>query len=244
MEIEKIRNIFINEINSNKKTINDAISEESEKYGKTINISSLIQMISESIIPEENINSMAIKYNGHPEVTVYMLLYSVTNDCKVGLYYDSYNIINIVLISIFENILKELNVYKRIRYIEENSQNKLIEEQDNYKKILFVGDCFEYENLQYFIRKKMAYNSFGFVKMFIDTEKFKKEYIEILKYSYINNIYVEIYDDFKDLINNIRNEDYVLVYTTDEEIKNICYKYYNIILNKNSFNSYHFKYNN
>ena len=103
--------------------------------------------------------------------------------------------------------------------------NNIILNQNSYDKIIYVGDYFEYENEQYNFDKELEYNSYGFLKVYIDKTKYKEEYKELTKYSYKKNISIEYYENISEFIENVNKGDTIIIYESleniDKTLKNI-----------------------
>ncbi len=108
---------------------------------------------------------------------------------------------------------------KNFTYID--NINNIIINQNNYDKIIYVGDYFEYENEQYNFCKALEYNSYGFLKVYIDKTKYKEEYKELTKYSYKKNISIEYYENINEFIENVNKDDTVIIYESSESIDSI-----------------------
>lgn len=229
MELEQYNKVIykiLQEFKQNESIIIDAFKTELQDYGHKIDIKGLKEILQENIIQVESIkgSKIALYYSGNVNITLYFILFAFKNNLTVTLFNERYNIFNSCIITIIEEILKELkldNTY--FKYNEKYNEKFLIDNQNEYDKIVFIGDYFEYKNLKYYIKNQMIYNNFGFIKGFIDKERFFDEYQKIMKYCYIHNIDMDFYTDENEFIEEISTEDKIVIFYDDklkiEEIK-------------------------
>lgn len=244
-KLEKIKCSFLNQIKENEKIVNEAIKKECGDYKDIISIDKIQNEILYFEMPKlvDSTETIAIKYNGRYEITIYLLLYSTMSNKSIHLFYESYNIINTVLIEIYKNALKELKIESKIFNGNENNRAKLIKNQEQYDEITYVGDYFECESLQHFIKKDINYNNYGFFKVYIDLANFQKEYAEIMKYAYIHDVSIEKYETLEELEENVQECENIIVFTNDTKSIKKIKAYKNLYLNENPFKHYKFKIN-
>lgn len=202
-------------IKENKKTIDKVLNEELSK-GNPINIERVTDIIKEYDdiaqvdIPENT--SIAVCYSGKPEITMAYILDSIIYNNNITLCVNEYKAITEVLVKIVTESLKQMGIRNNwIDYKSNYNEIYLRDNQDDYQKIIYIGDFFEYEKFKYFFKKDVEYNNFGYIKLFIDKVKYKEEYKKITKYAYMENIFLEVYNDAEDFISESREQDYSII---------------------------------
>lgn len=234
----------LKEINSgfyeNKKIIDDAIKEELTK-GNSINKEKLEEIFKNfDIISNEEHNlenkNIAVYYSGRPEVTLTYILDSIIYNNKITICTEEYNIINEVLITIILESIKKCKFKNEwIDYKTDYNEIYLRNNQNSFDKIIYIGDYFEYEKFRFFFKTTVEYNNYGYIKIFLDKSKYKDEYKKIIKYTYIENIYLEVYDDIQECIEESKEVDFIVVYIEDAKIADKFQKELNaekILINK------------
>lgn len=243
-------NNLLKEINKglklNKKIIDQALNKEMSK-GNTVRLERITNILKdfENIEGKNEAQSIAVCYSGAPEITVTYILDSILYNNKITLCVNEYKIINEVLITIIVESMKKLNIKNLwINYSSSYNEIYLRDNEKNFDKIVYIGDYFEYERFKYFFKKDVEYNNYGYIKLFMDKSKFKNEYKEIMKYAYIENIYLEIYDDIQEFIAESKKVDFAIAYIADFKIINKLQKEIKsgeLLINNFPFDSYKFK---
>jgi len=243
-------NNLLKEINKglklNEKIINQALNKEMSK-GNTVGLERITNILKdfENIEGKNEAQSIAVCYSGTPEITVTYILDSILYNNKITLCVNEYKIINDVLITIIVESMQKLNIKNLwINYSSSYNEIYLRDNEKNFDKIVYIGDYFEYERFKYFFKKDVEYNNYGYIKLFMDKSKFKNEYKEIMKYAYIENIYLEIYDDIQEFINESKKVDFAVAYIADFKVINKLQKEIKsseLLVNNFPFDSYKFK---
>lgn len=243
-------NNLLKEINKglklNEKIINQALNKEMSK-GNTVGLERITNILKdfENIEGKNEALSIAVCYSGTPEITVTYILDSILYNNKITLCVNEYKIINDVLITIIVESMQKLNIKNLwINYSSSYNEIYLRDNEKNFDKIVYIGDYFEYERFKYFFKKDVEYNNYGYIKLFMDKSKFKNEYKEIMKYAYIENIYLEIYDDIQEFINESKKVDFAVAYIADFKVINKLQKEIKsseLLVNNFPFDSYKFK---
>ena len=249
-EYEKVIKECIKGVQDNKEIIKKAIKVELNEYGHDIKFDNILKILEESN-KIENIKleaqKIAVEYNGNIEITIKMILAALKNDFKIDLFAESYNIINQTIITLILECMKNCKIENQyINYDEENHNNELIKNQNNYDKIIYIGDYFEYTKFAYFIKQKVYYENFGYIKALIDPIKFKEEYKRLSKECYMRNIFIDFYEDIEEFLEEAKVEDTVIVYTNSEKDKEQVaarLPMKDIYFNEFDFEKYNFKIN-
>lgn len=223
--IRQIKNTF----SENKKVLENCIKAEL-KNGNIISFDSFINEIECAEKEVLNINNgdtkknIAIIYDGRPETTLNIIINSIYFENKVYLYAEGYELISAVIIKLIENTLSEFKIENIINLYQNVNIEEISENEENYDKIIYIGDYFEYEKVQAFLKKEVEYNSYGHIKVFIDKNKYLNEYKELMKNSYKSNINVEYYSDFEDFLENVNEKDTVIIYEENDVLENLLKK--------------------
>ena len=236
--------------NDNKTIINQAIEKEYED-GNYIVFDNLKEVINRFIseVMDDEIKSQnqkrAIYCDGNPEIVLNAILHSIMYDNNIVIICDGYKIINEVINSIINESIKMLNLKNNwIDYNSKYNEAFIKENQNKFSEIIFVGDYFEFENFKYGVKTKLIYNNFGYIKLYIDKSIFLNDYKEIMKYAYIHNIYIDIYNDLDDFLNEAKNEDFGIAFVDDENIEKCKNSNFGkLFINENPLNNYKFKMN-
>lgn len=252
---ENVYNKFIkkilSEINENEKVFNKAITTELNDYGHKVDLEYIKAVLKngENVlkISELENKNIAVAYNGDIEVTIQMILFALKNNLKINFFAESYEIINTCLFTLILEIMKDSkieNIY--LDYDLKYDENYLRNHQEDFDKIVYIGEPFEYQNFKYFINKDVFYYNYKSYKIYIDQAKYLEEYKEFMKYAYMQNISLDVYDDIDDFVENVLEIDRVVIYTDDELEKNNIIgklKTKEIICNEFPYDEYRFKIN-
>lgn len=246
-EFEKLLNEIIDGIKCNKRTIEQAINEELSK-GNFIKTEKIIEIIEEykkeNEHKQEN-EKIAVCFDGKPEITITYILDSIIYNNNVTLCINGNKIINKVLINIIlESFINCKIKNKWINYDSNFNEIYLKDNEKYFDKIVYIGDFFEYERFKSFFKKEVEYNNYGYIKLFMDKSKYKEEYNKIMKYTYVENIYLEVYNDIQDFINESKKEDFAIVYVDDFKLVNQIQKELKaeeLLVNNFPYENYKFK---
>lgn len=228
MNIDKFEKIILelkNAFENNKEIIKSAIQKELQN-GYMFYYDDCMQEINRAVkeilngkISEKENQEIAVIYDGKLDVTINIIINSIYFNNKVDFYSNGANIIRTVIIEIINQTLKEeFNIEKGFELITENYNTKIIENQNKYNKIIYIGDYFEFNNFQNNTNREIIYNSYGFIKLYINSLKYKQEHTELAKMSYKKNIGIEYYYDIDEFIENIREDDTVVICENIDEI--------------------------
>ena len=234
--------------NDNKTIINQAIDNEYDN-GNFIELENLKKIINkytlkiiENDIENQN-KKRAIVCDGNPEIVLNAMLHSIVFENNIVIICNGYKIINEVINSIFNESIKMQNLKNIwIDYNNKYDEAFIINNQNSFEEIIYVGDYFEFENFKYGVKTKLIYNNFGYIKLYIDKSKNLNEYKEIMKYAYIHNIYIDIYNNLDDFLSEARSGDFGIAFVDNENIEKCKNsKFGNLCINKIPFEKYEFK---
>lgn len=233
-------------IKSNKKVLNDAIQEAMSK-GEFINLDKLIELISSYENMQVNVpegKKIAVSYSGKPEITLNYMLDSILYNNRVTLCANNNKPITEILYTILNESLVNLKIKNQwVDYNSNYNEIFLKDNESNFDKIIYIGDYFEYERFKDFFKKEVEYNNYGYIKLFMDKSKYSDEYKKIVKFTYVENIALEVYDDVDDFISESRKEDFAVIFADFKLINKIQkeVKAEEILFNTFPYDSYKFK---
>lgn len=233
-------------IKFNKNVLDKAIQEAMSK-GEFIKIDKLIELIDsyqDVVVKVPEGKKIAISYTGKPEITLTYMLDSILYNNRIVLCANSNKPITEILYTILNESLVNLKI--KNQWVEYNSNYNEIFLRDNeskFDKIIYIGDYFEYERFKSFFKKNVEYNNYGYIKLFIDKVKYQEEYKKIVKFTYVENIALEVYEDVDDFISESREEDYAVIFADLNLINKIQkgVRAEEILVNTFPYDSYKFK---
>lgn len=202
---------FKNEITNNM-VLKDAIYQE-EFSGNFIKITNCFKQIeyTKDLIDNNdfyiNYSNLALMYNGNPNVLIHILLNAVFFNFNLTLYADSYLKFQACLTKIAKVLLEEYNMKLRIQIIDNKREQHLKDNQNTFDKIIYVGDYFNFKNLQYYITTTMQFSSYGHIKVYAGDSNIDSE---LTKFAYMNNIELEIYENFDEFFAELNNDDDII----------------------------------
>lgn len=233
-------------IKLNKNILDKAVQEAMSK-GEFIKIDKLIELIDsyqEVVVKVPEGKKIAVSYTGKPEITLTYMLDSILYNNKIVLCANSNKPITEILYTILNESFVNLKI--KNQWVEFNSNYNEIflrDNESNFDKIIYIGDYFEYEKFKSFFKKNVEYNNYGYIKLFIDKVKYQEEYKKIVKFTYVENIALEVYEDVDDFISESREEDYAVIFADFNLINKIqkCVRAEEILVNTFPYDSYKFK---
>lgn len=240
------------QLNENAEGIQSVINKEMSK-GNITNLNNVDKVLEEfkkiydnEIIPENK--SIAVSFFGKPEITMTYILDSIVYNNKITLCITGNNLINEVIINVILESMR--NCHIRNQWINYNFNYNEIYLKDNQKyfnKLVFIGDYLEFKRFKdLFKRKKVEYNNYGSIKLFIDQINNRLTFSKINKYCFTNNIALEVYDDIDDFILECKPEDFAILYVSDFNMINKVQKELKakeVLVNDFPFDEYKFKVN-
>ncbi len=260
--IETIKRILTNileDIDKNKQTLEQAIIAD-KNIGYTENLQQIKETIKNYINYNpilklndiktqrmDGIGNVAVVYDGNVSVTIESIIKILYTHNNIVLFPNLRLAINECLLVIIKEVIKANSYSVNIEIC--NNIDELYNNQELYDIAIFVGDKYEYKKFKNRFFKDIIYNEYGFVSIYADDVEFKNALIEIDKYVYVNNFFVDYYND-KDIletvkkINEITSNNTVAIFTKDlKKIAEFIYKVKanKIYVNKNPFENYKFE---
>ncbi len=228
-------------ISLNQSLINEVNKIDVEKYGKYINIDELKKVVNIYDLELENMvvtnKKVIVKYAGDPYLTIHLIMQALIQGYQIFLATDEvlYGV-NEIILSVFENVLKEYSIKNLFYRVTNIPINELKEFED---EIIIIGDLYTYQLLG----EKAKFYLYNNTLIYTDCE----EYTELRNSMYdfcLENAYeVQIVseDNIEDAIEymkNCDNYDVVVLLLKDlsrvERIKNDL-KNFNVYINQNPF---------
>lgn len=235
-------------IKDNKSSISKVIDEEVENgnivyYEKILSIvQSYNTLFQENLIHEEN-KKIAIICSGNPEITLEYFLDAIIYSNHIILVSSGYKLINEVLFSIIKESMNDLKIENDvIDYDAEYTEKYVKDNQNKLDKIIYIGDYFEYKSFNHMIKVPVEYNNFGYIKLYIDKSSKQEEYKKIMKFAYIKNIYVDVYDDLNEFIMDSNKDDFGVAYIDGDGERKLKEdgKFETLLINEFPYEKYEF----
>lgn len=212
------------ELNMNKNMLDKVLNEEMCK-GNSINLQKVANIIRDyentEDFNQEN-QKIAVYYSGDPQITITYILDSIIYNNNITLCVKEYRRFNDILIECIKNAFVNCKIENK--WINYNSSYNEVYLKDNSKyfdKFVYVGDYFEYMQFKSFVKKDVEYNNFGSVKLFINQAEYKDDYTKIINYSSKENIFLEVYDDIQEFINESKDENFSVVFGDMDVLKTV-----------------------
>lgn len=208
----------------NTKVIDKYLNEEFSK-GNNLNIKKISKIISnyeEKEVTKKENKSIAVCYSGAPEITITYILDAILYNNKITLCVNGFKNINTIIIKLVTECMKSLQIQNQwINYSPNYNEIYLKDNEKAFNNIVYIGDFWEYQRFKKFFKKRVEYNNFGHMKLYIDKTKFEKEYNKIIKFAYKENISLEIYNDVDDFVSESREEDFSIIYADMTSVNQI-----------------------
>lgn len=190
--------------------------------------------------------SIAVCYQGNPEVTLTYILDSLAHDNKITLCINDRKAVNQILINIILDGMRKLKMKNQwINYNQNHNEIYLRDNEKYFSKIVYIGDFLEFDRFKAFFKKRpVEYNNYGHIKLLIDKVKYEEDFKKINQFAFSENISLEVFEDVDDFIYESKKEDYAVIYLDDlKKINKIQkdLKSGEVIMNDFPFDTYKFK---
>ena len=201
----------------------------------------------------DGIGKLCLICNQNPYLIFNFILSSIYTNNKVEVILeDKMLATNKVLIESIKKVLKNLNLDNdTVNYLEVVNKDEIISTQNKYDLIYYFGNKESYINFIKRIHVDTKFENFGEIYLYSDSKDYKENIVEIDKWSYLNEIKVNIYnsniDDAIKEINKFNNINKMsIIFSKDMEkiskfIKEV--KSEKIYVNINSVSNYKFETN-
>lgn len=243
-------NIFLEDlkdlIEMNSKLIINSNKEDVKVYKKQVKIEEFINIInsyknSECILEDDE--RRLVLYKGDPYLTLHICIQSLIKRIKVILIHDEFMLgVNEVIFAIFQEALREHNIFNLVNSEKGYSVNKIKEIEKLVDGIVVIGDTTLYQALD--IEKNIKYYPYNNIMLYCENEELEELQEAMYMYANENQYEMEIlYEDtLEEVIDIINSDEFVnmaILLTKSEESK---MDFENLIKNKEVYiNSNPFK---
>jgi hypothetical protein len=203
------------ELNMNKNLLDKVLNEEMCR-GNSINLQKIANTIKEyenfEDFNHEN-KKIAVYYSGNPEITITYILDSIIYNNNITLCSKGHRRFNSILIDCIKEAFANRKLENKwINYDDSYNEVYLKDNSKLFDKLVYIGDYFEYMQFKSFVNREVEYNNFGSIKLFINQSEYKEEYKKIINYSTREKIFLEVYDDIQEFINESKDENFSVVF--------------------------------
>lgn len=197
---------------------------------------------------ETNVNldskRICVICNGAPDITLQIMFAALKNNMRIKLVALNYHDINNFLFQIYLDILRDLHMANtNFYYSEKWLEQDVMEKGKVFDKIIYIGNYFDYENFVYFAENKnVLFWNHNNIKVLMSREENKEAYKEIVKYSYSNNVEIEVYEDEEEFLEELQEGEFAIIYTAEENKLKYVDELKARIIRFNEFNIQNFKF--
>ena len=213
-------------IQLNFKLIINSNKEDVKIYKKQINIEEFINIIdsyknSECILEEDE--RKLVLYKGDPYLTLHICIQSLIKRIKVILIHDEFMLgVNEVILAIFNEALKEHNIFNLINSENDYSIKKIKEIEKLVDGIVVIGDTSLYQGLD--IEKNIKFYPYNNIMLYCESEELEELQEAMYIYANENQYEMEILyeENLQDAINIINSDEFVniaILLTKSDESK-------------------------
>ncbi|MBO4815379.1 MAG: hypothetical protein J5507_00075 [Clostridia bacterium] len=235
----------------NKETFLELYKIDIEKNDRVVNIDSIIKLLDlykNEDIEEKDKEVIIASYDGSPYVTINLCMQTlIKKRGTILVIEDSMFAVNKLLISIFNNILKEYKISKMIELYNNISLKEIKEMQDKVNYVVCIGNSYTYYKYYKEEINNLKYIPFRNLALYCDSEKFEDLKYELYKYAIRIGIEIEIYEYLEEFIECVNEDEcleYAVIFSKDEneiqECKNKIKKL-KLFINENPFKNEKFK---
>ncbi len=223
-------NIFLEDLKDliqlNSKLIINCNKEDVKVFKKQIKLEEFIKIIdsyknSECILEDDE--RKLVIYKGDPYLTLHICLQALITRIKVILIHDEFMLgVNEVLLAIFNEALKEHNIFNLVNRESDYSINKIKEIEKLVDGIVVIGDTSVFQGLD--IEKNIKYYPYNNIMLYCENEELEELQEAMYIYANENQYEMEIlYEDtLEEAINIINSDEFVnmaILLTKSEESK-------------------------
>lgn len=238
---------LVDAIINSKYILREAVQAELEQNLNKINFENVVKVLSRygEIAQNKELDGkhIAVICKGDPEMTIQILLAALRNNIHIKLVTLNYHIINNCIFTLFSEVMQDIklpNIY--LNYNENYFEQDIIEKNQSFDKIIYIGDYFDYQNFEYFCsNENLVFWNDNNIKVLMSRADYKEEYKEMVKFAYTNNIELEVYDYEEDFFDEVEEGEFAIIYTKENEEK-FLEKINPRILKFNEFNFEDFKF--
>jgi hypothetical protein len=231
-------------------TTNEHLFNQTSSKGINVNLNKFRNIIEEYVAKnnfDEEKQQIGVAYVGNPEITLTYILDSIMHENEVTLCVSENQFINDTVVTLVKEAMSKCGIKDRwITFNPEYNERYIRDNVSMFSKIVYVGDYFEYLRFKAFVNRDVEYNNFGYIKLFIDKNKKQEEYKKIMEFSRNENVFIEVFDDIDDFINESKDVDYAVIFVDDPKDINKVQKNLKsaeLVVNSFPYDKYKFKIN-
>lgn len=248
-EYRLVVQMFSTYLESKKYKLRDILIKEYEQKRNLIDFDDINRILFYEFADiETNINldskRICVVCSGAPDISLQIMLAALKNNIRVKFVALNYHDINNFFFEIYSDIMRDLKIPNtNFYYSEKWLEQDAMEKGKGFDKIVYIGNYFDYENFVYFAENKnvLFWNNNN-IKVLMSREKNKEAYKEIIKFSYSNNIEIEVYEDEEEFLEELQEGEYALIYTEPENEARYVTSLKARIIRFNEFNIQNFKF--
>lgn len=156
----------------------------------------------------DGIGLICLISNGNPYLNFEFVLSCLYTNNKVNVILtDKMLASNRLIIECIKKVLKNEKLNEdTVSYTEVISNDKVIGMQDEFDLLYYFGNKEEYINFSKRLHVDSKFENFGEIYVYVDTDEFKKELLEIDKFAYINEMKVNYYNEQLEMVTKLMND--------------------------------------
>ena len=208
------KNVLVQIIDDFKETIMDNKELFLEMYKmdtkKTNNLTSvntilnILDFYKDAEIENKNKEIITACYYGNPYITINLCMQAlIKKRGTIAVIEDNMLAINMFLINIFNNVLKNYKIEKMIELFNNVKVQEIKDIEENIDYIVCIGNSNTYYKYCNLDLKNVKYIPFKNIALYSEDEEFKELKYELYKFTLQNEIEIEIFDDIDEFINCI-----------------------------------------
>lgn len=125
---------------------------------------------------------------------------------------------NLVMIETIRKALKDEKLDENmVNFLEVNHQEEIVNYQDKYDLLYYLGNKASYLNLSKRIHIDTKFEEFGEINVYMDSKEFKEQMLEIDKWAYQNEFKVNVYSNEAEAIRGNSDSKMLMIFSKDFE---------------------------
>ncbi|MBP3502190.1 MAG: hypothetical protein J6K42_01760 [Clostridia bacterium] len=262
--IDKVKEI-LNEIESalkqNVGIIFKLLNEDNKTFAENLTYTKILEII-QNVINEpweleknsknlkvDGLGNIAVVYNGSPDILLYLSIKALKTHNNIVFYEDTkIHKFSTYIINLINTISNKKNYKTTITIKQIKNFNEIYADEKDFDNYICIGEIRRFNLLKRNITKKIIYNAYGTVSLYLDDKNLKNVLLEMDEFIFKNNIALNLYKDknIEEVITEInkKGEDFCSVIFT-KDVKKAYYFLENVnskmvYINKNPFDNYKF----
>lgn len=215
-KVIELLNKIQNELELKSRSLNKAFESDYKKWEVKIEVEQLLKIIQnitkQEYLPKftkqeiiDGIGKIALINTYNPYMILNFILLSIYTNNKVCVVLENkFLASNIAIIEVIKKVLKDMNYEQIIDYKEVLKKEEIIQVQEEFDMIYYIGNKEEYLNFIKRIHIDSKFENFGEIYVYVDNKEFKDRLLNIDKLAYNNELQVNYYNNnFEFAINSI-----------------------------------------